>query len=421
MLHGRLFPRLRLSAPTERPPSGQNGAGVIRSAASMKTDRTFLPRLTLALFLSYLSVALSLTAVPVYVMSWPGFTNVLAGLAVGIPFLSTIFTRNYAGQIADASGGHRCMRRGLVFYALACGLCLLSTLPALPAIGRYGVLIAGRLLLGLGESLCIVGMMGWGIALAGQPQAGRVMAWTGAAMYGAFAVGGPVGLIVYQHFSFAVLMGLSAALPLAGLLLISTLPPAPLHTGHREPFWAILNKIRGPGIVVALQGVGFAALGAFLSLRFLQAGWSYAGWGLTCFGAAFVGMRMLCGHLPDRVGGLKVALPSLVLEALGLALIWGAPSPEIALAGALLTGAGCSMVYPSLGVEVVRLVPAPMRSTALGGYSAFQDLAYAATGPLAGFLADRSGYAEVFLLGSLCALLGAALVCLLIALRPQNR
>nr|WP_306301918.1 MFS transporter [Acetobacter persici] len=125
----------------------------------MKTDRTFLPRLTLALFLSYLSVALSLTAVPVYVMSWPGFTNVLAGLAVGIPFLSTIFTRNYAGQIADASGGHRCMRRGLVFYALACGLCLLSTLPALPAIGRYGVLIAGRLLLGLGESLCIVGMM----------------------------------------------------------------------------------------------------------------------------------------------------------------------------------------------------------------------------------------------------------------------
>ncbi|GBQ83657.1 major facilitator superfamily transporter [Acetobacter malorum DSM 14337] len=387
----------------------------------MKTDRSFLPRLSLALFLSYLSVALSLTAVPVYVMSWPGFSNVQAGLAVGIPFLSTIFTRNYAGQIADASGGHRCMRRGLVLYALACGLCMLSTLPALPAFGRYGVLIAGRLLLGLGESLCIVGMMGWGIGLAGQPQAGRVMAWTGAAMYGAFAVGGPVGLIVYQHFSFAILMAVSAALPLVGLALISTLPAAPLHTGHREPFWTILNKIRWPGLAVALQGVGFAALGAFLSLRFLQAGWSYAGWGLTCFGAAFVAMRLLCGHLPDRIGGLKVALPSLLLEAVGLALIWGAHSPEVALVGALLTGAGCSMVYPSLGVEVVHLVPAPMRSTALGGFSAFQDLAYAATGPLAGFLADRTGYAEVFLLGSLCAMLGAGLVCLLLALKPQSR
>lgn len=386
----------------------------------MKTDLTFLPRLTLALFLSYLSVALSLTAVPVYVMSWPGFSNVLAGLAVGIPFLSTIFTRNYAGQIADAAGGHRCMRRGLVLYALACGLCLFCPLPVLPPLARYGVLLAGRLLLGLGESLCIVGMMGWGIALAGQPQAGKVMAWTGAAMYGAFAVGGPVGLIVYQHSGFSVLMALSAALPLVGLALISAIPGAPLHTGHREPFWAILNKIRWPGLAVALQGVGFAALGAFLSLRFLQAGWPYAGWGLTCFGAAFVGMRVLCGHLPDRIGGLKVALPSLLLEACGLALIWSAHSPQTALLGAFLTGAGCSMVYPSLGVEVVNLVPAPMRSTALGGYSAFQDLAYATTGPLAGFLADRMGYAEVFLLGSLCAMLGAGLVSLLLALTPYR-
>jgi hypothetical protein len=59
-------------------------------------DRDFgrLAWMTMWLFLSYLTVAMALPVVPVYVAHDLGLGNVFGGLAVGIAFVSTILTRN---------------------------------------------------------------------------------------------------------------------------------------------------------------------------------------------------------------------------------------------------------------------------------------------------------------------------------------
>jgi len=368
-----------------------------------------LARMTLALFFSYLAVAMSLPAVSVFATRGLGLPNALGGLAVGIAFLSTILTRGHAGALADRAGGRLCTRRGLGLYVLASLVCLASAWQALPAWAAYAVLVAGRLLLGLGESLALVGLISWAMALSGPARSGRVIAMIGMGMYGAFAAGGPLGLALLERAGFAGLMLACAALPLLGLLILRGVPAVAPQAGAREPFHRVLGRIWRQGTVVGLQGVGFAALGAFVPLLFISRGWPHAGAGLTCFGVGFVAMRLLCGHLPDRMGGTRVAAASLAVEAAGQYLLWTASAPAVALAGALLTGLGCSMVFPAMGVEAVKRVPAHLRGSAMGGFAAFQDVAYGATGPLAGLLADHYGYASVFLAGGLAATAGLAM------------
>ncbi|UEB21921.1 MFS transporter [Bordetella holmesii] len=364
--------------------------------------------LTAVLFVCYLCIGMSFPVVPVYVADTLGLDNFWAGLAAGSAFLATIFTRTYAGGLADRVGVKPVTVRGLLIYMLGIGLSWTASLSSHWA--AFAVLLAGRVLLGLGESLVAVGVVTWGIALVGAASSGRVLALIGAAMYGALALGGPVGLALFAHLGFGGVMLAASVLPLIALVGTLSLPGSPLQAaGARRGFLPILGRIWPYGTVVCLQGIGFAAIGAFFALHFLQRHWEYAGLGLTAFGAGFVLVRLVCGHLPDRVGGLPVVMASLAVEAAGQLMIGLADSPGMALAGAFLTGLGCSMVFPSMGREVVMRVEPAQRATALGAFSAFQDLAYGLTGPLAGLLADRSGYGHVFLIGALAAAAGLML------------
>jgi MFS family permease len=384
---------------------------------SQETIMAFLPKpepafsrlllLTVILFGSYICVAIPLSVAPIFVTGPLGFSNVFAGLAVGVAFLSTILTRPYAGGLSDRRGPKVAAGRGLVFYAAGALLSLAAGLPLDDPKVAYAVLIGGRLLLGLGESLVAVGIVAWGIGLVGPTRSGRVLSLVGAALYGALALGGPIGLALFHKAGFVGAMAVSMLLPLIGLLAIWPIAGTPPHPNSVRPsFWRVIGRIWWHGAIVCLQGIGFAAIGAFFVLYFLSRNWPYAGLGFTAFGGGFVLVRLLFGHLPDRLGGLPVAIGSLAVEAIGQLLIWTASDPTLALLGAFLSGLGCSMIFPAMGREVVRLVEPNLRGTALGGYSAFQDLAYGLTGPIAGLVADRAGYGSVFLIGGFAAGLG---------------
>jgi len=372
--------------------------------------------LTAVLFVTYLCVAIPLPVVPVYVTRQLGLGNAWAGLGIGAAFIATVLTRGYAGGLSDRRGAKLAVGRGLCLYAAGSLVSMAAVLPSLAPAQSYLVLLAGRLLVGLGESLAGVGIIAWGIGLAGPARSGMVLALVGAAIYGALAVGGPIGLLLFDKLGFAGTMAVSALLPCLGLLAVAPMAGvAPAVHAARPGFLSVMGRIWWHGVVVCLQGIGFAAIGAFFVLHFLHQEWGHAGLGFTAFGGGFVLMRVFFGHLPDRLGGLPVAMGSLAIEAAGQALVWGACGPLPALAGAFLTGLGCSMVFPAMGREVVHLVQPHLRGTALGGFAAFQDLAYGLTGPLAGLLADRAGYGSVFLVGAVAAAAG-----LLITLRLRS-
>ena len=118
-------------------------------------------------------------------------------------------------------------------------------------------------------------------------------------------------------------------------------------------------------------------------------------------------VRLLIGHLLDRLGGARVALVSVLIEATGLALIGLAPGRAVAAVGAVLTGAGFALVYPGLGVEAVRRAPPQSRGLAMGAYTAFLDIALGVGSPALGLIAAGAGLGTVFLVSALIVLSAA--------------
>jgi MFS family permease len=371
-----------------------------------------LAKLGFALFLTYLSVAMALPVVSVFVKEVLKLPNWLGGGAVGVAFVSTILSRKHAGHFADARSSKKCFMLGFFFYIAAALVCMSASISGLSVSVAFVILIAGRLLLGIGESMATVGFLSWHFSRLGSVHSGKVLSVFGMAMYGAFALGGPLGLTLYKYFGFASVMLASSILPIIGVIMFLTSPEVAPHktTEAKKSFLNLLGTIWKQGLTVMLQGVGFAVLGAFISLYFKDQGWPYAGVGLSLFGIGFVISRILFGALPDKIGGVKVTLVSLVVETVGQSLLWLAPHYSLALIGALLTGLGCSMIYPAMGVEVIKRVRPEQRGTAFGGFAMFQDIAYAFSAPIAGVLADNFSYSSTFLFGFIAAVVGIIIV-----------
>jgi len=301
-----------------------------------------------------------------------------------------------------------------VIYGLfGCGfsgvLMLLAALLQAWPTWSLACLLLGRVLLGSAESLVGSGSIGWGIGRVGAQNTAKVISWNGIASYGALAIGAPLGVLLVQHLGLWS-MGVSIILLCAlGLRLAWHKAPAPIVAGERLPFIHVLGKVFPHGMGLALGGIGFGTIATFITLYYASNNWDNAALCLTLFGASFILARLLFGGLINRIGGFRVAIVCLSVETLGLLLLWLAPSQELALAGAALSGFGFSLVFPALGVEAVNLVPASSRGAAVGAYSLFIDLSLGITGPVAGFIAGGFGFASIFLFASLAAFTGLML------------
>jgi len=371
-----------------------------------------LTKFGITMLITYLSVAMALPIVPIFVKESLHLPNWLGGAAVGISFVSTILSRKYAGTFADTKSSKKCFMLGFLLYVLAAFICLIASLKTFGVSTAFIILIVGRLILGFGESMSVVGISNWHFSYLGPVNSGKILAIMGMAMYGAFALGSPIGIVLYNYFGFEAVMLASAVMPIIGIMVFYKSPETFVHSinTNKQSFARLLLKIWKHGMAVSLQGIGFALLGAFITLYFKSHNWPYAGVGLSLFGLGFVISRIFFGTLPDKIGGTKIAFVSLIVEAIGQGCIWIAPNYLIALSGALLTGLGCSMIYPAMGVEVIKKVSPDQRATALGGFSMFQDVSYAFSAPIGGIIADHFNYASTFLCGFIAALFGIIIV-----------
>jgi MFS family permease len=368
------------------------------------------PGILAALFCGYLCVGLPLPVIPIFMHERLGYSNLVVGLVIGVQFLATVLTRGYAGRLTDHFGGKRTALQGAAVCAVAGLLYWVSATADRSASLSLVFIVGGRLVAGLGESQFVTGCVSWSVASVGPQRAGVSMSWTGIAMFAALAVGAPIGMALYHAYGLKAAMIACAVTPLIGAAIALGQPSYSALAGPRLPFHRVIGQIIREGLALLLQGVGVSGLTAFASLYFATRSWGHGGLVMTAFGVGFISVRAVLGSLPDRVSGYWIAFFSLLVEALGQAMIWAASSEIFALAGALVTGLGCALVFPALGVEALKRVLPANRGSAMGAFVAFLDIAFGVSGPVAGIIASEFGYGAIYLLGAACALAAAALV-----------
>ncbi len=373
-----------------------------------------LAPLMAAVFVAFLVIGVAMPVLPLHVHDGLGFGPFMVGLVTGVQFAASLVSRVWSGRTSDNRGPKLSVVLGL-FAAAAAGLLYLLSLRFTSAPHMsISILLAGRAVLGGAESFIITGATIWGFARAGPQNAGKVIAWTGTAMFAAFAAGAPLGTALYERGGFVAVACATALAPAATLLLVAPLRSVAPEPKSNPAFLSVARQIWIPGLGSALASIGFGAVVTFTSLLFVERGWSPIWLAFTAYAGALVVARLLFGHLPDAIGGAKVAALCVVIEAAGLALIWLASSGAIAAIGAALTGLGYALVFPGFGVEAVRRAPPQSRGLAMGAYTACLDIALGIAGPALGLVASGAGLGAVFLVSAIVVLCSAAVALQLI-------
>lgn len=338
-----------------------------------------------------------------------GASAVLVGLISGTGEAMALMLRIVSGSWADRSGRYWT----LTFAGYALTVICVPALAVTPFLAGAGLAVACVLILGervgkavrspaktalLAHAAAAVGLgRGFGVhkaldqvgAVAGPLLVAAVAAATGA-IWPAMAV-----LVIPGAVAMLLLFRIWRSM---GNPVVSDEERGPKETSTPEPRESVLSRLHGrlPGVFWL-----FAAASAAISAGLVT--WAVIAYHLTqdhvvslaavpLIYAAAMGAEALAalgsGWLFDRTrGGALLGLPLLVSAVPVLAF---APSPLVAIAGALLWGAAGGVLDSTVKALVADLVSASRLATAYGVFAAVQGAAAIAGGVMAGALYERS-------------------------------
>lgn len=344
-----------------------------------------------------------LPVLPRYVEGPLGAGNVAVGIVVGAFSLSAFLLRPWTGRLSDRHGRRIVMIAGASLFALSVGGYLVAS--SIP------VLVAMRLLTGVGDALFFVAALSANVDLAPEDRRGEAMSFASLSLYVGIGAGPFIGEALIAWHGFEAAWVTSIALGASAVVLALRLPamrPAQdeMAEGHRLMHHAGLL----PGIVLFATIWGMGGFLAFVPLYALDLGMGGASVVLGLFAGLVVVIRSVGATIPDRVGPGRAVRISLVLTSIGLAVIGFWRTPSGLLVGTLVFGVGIALFTPALFTLAVAGIPASERGAVMGTTSAFLDLAFGLGPATLGFVAAAIGRDAIFLAGSAVAVAGLELV-----------
>jgi MFS family permease len=352
----------------------------------------------------FLPIGITFVVVPRFVRESLGGDDFTVGLATTIFFLSAIVARPLAGRWTDRHG-----RRRFVVWPLF-GMAV--TTLALSWASTLWMVVAVRILQGAVGASLYTALAATATDLAPAARRGAALARLSVFVYLGFAIGPFLGESLFDR-SATIGFGVAAALMAAAAALAWMLPetrPVAERAPVDVPVASMLRAVLRPGSAQFCVGFGYACLISFLTKYSREIGLGSSGTLFLTFAVCTLLVRAASGPLGDRIGYAAVALPGLILIAVGLfglAIEWEA---WVAFPAIALVGVGFGSAFPALTAIAAQRAPDSARGAALGAFLTFNDLGNALAGPLVGWIADTFGFRWAYGTPAIVACAGAV-VC----------
>jgi len=383
--------------------------------ASSLWSRDFV-LVTVAAFFVLGSFFATFPLIPAYVEDVLGGGKVAVGVAVGIFAVSAVAVRPLVGRIGDTRGRKVLIVGGILI--IIAGLALHAVAETLL------LLLAIRLVMGVGEAMFFIGAATLVYDLAPSNRRGQATNYFSVAIYGGTAVGPAVGEAFERAWGFDGAFLAAAGMGWIGLGLSlrldrhvpnfetdTALSPLTLRQRYLHP------RAVPPGIILLLGTLTFAAFTGFVPLYAEDLGLSGVAPLFALYGTLVVLIRIVAARLPDRLGTVPTGSMAMVGIAAGMAIMAAVPNVLGLYLGTVVWALGISLQYPTLLVAAIQDVPESERATATGTFTMFFEIAGGIGGPLLGVAAALSGDRATFVVSALSALAGLVLLRTWVAAR----
>ena len=239
-----------------------------------RKERLVTPRFALVVvvrLLYFLSLGMLLPTVPQFVERGLGAGDLGVGIVVGAFSVGAVLLRPFAGRVGDRAGRRILIIGGALVVGVAVATYHLAT--------GMGVLIAARVLGGVGEAAFFVGAGTMITDLAPEARRGEAISYWSVAVYGGLAFGPTLGEILLGQDQFGHVWTVSALLAFAAAALACFTKETVDHgddigpDGEPAPKAPLLHRAALiPGTVLFLVQVGSAHDGGFISTNWAAAG-----------------------------------------------------------------------------------------------------------------------------------------------------
>ena len=355
-----------------------------------------------------------MAALPLFVHYELGASRAVVGLVVAAFFPAAILMRPVIGTGLDSWG-----RRPFVLAAT--GVATATALLYLRADTVWFVLILG-LLRGFVGAAYYTGAATIATDLGPEHRRAEVIALFSLFLYGGFALGPGIGEWLVANVGFTAVWLTAAGLSAVSFVIALGLPETleltdePQKPGGR---FGLHRAGLAPGLLLLCAAAGYTAITSFSPLYAREIGLTTSGGLYATFSLTILGFRIVTRKFADRYGRLQIALPGLILTAVGLSILSLFQVPAAAYVAVATFGVGFALLFPALMAFTADRVPESQRGSALTTFTMFFDFAALIGTYVVGVLAENYGFSAGFGLPASMCVAGSIALAASMLLRPS--